>query len=254
MLHLSKMLFNSFTIMRGLSEFSATALFMVISCMGCSVRDQGASGNLISSLNYGLATVVVMHIFGFISGAHANPCVSIACCLLGYIGSNMMFVYIACQLAGAAFGYFMLLQMLSQGLLDACKQGVCMVEPMNSLSSIQILSIEGFLTSVLILAWSALWDVRSGRFLDSVTLRMGCLVTVCNLAGGHLTGASMNPAKILIPTLFKGNPETVLLQLGGQMLASIIIPQLWIFAYTPNYRPLQIETPERHASELYLSP
>lgn len=169
--------------MRGLSEFSATALFMVISCMGCSVRDQGASGNLISSLNYGLATVVVMHIFGFISGAHANPCVSIACCLLGYIGSNMMCIYIACQLAGAAFGYFMLLQMLSQGLLDAYKQGVCMVEPMNSLSSIQILSIEGFLTSVLILAWSALWDVRSGRFLDSVTLRMGCLVTVCNLAG-----------------------------------------------------------------------
>ncbi|XP_017867989.1 PREDICTED: aquaporin-2 [Drosophila arizonae] len=240
MLHRSKMLVNSFVFTRAFSEFSATALFMIISCMGGATNDQDGAGSLISSMIYGLATVVVMHIFGFISGAHANPCVTIACCLLGHIGSSMMFTYIFCQLAGAAFGYFLLLQMLSQGLTI----GVCIVEPLDSLSNVQIVAIEAFLTSVLILAWSALWDVRSGRFLDSVTLRMGCLVTLCNLAGGKLTGASMNPAKVLIPQLFNGDPESILLQLGGQMLAAFVVPQIWHYAYTPCYRPLLIENAE----------
>lgn len=273
MLRRSKMLVNSFIFMRGLSEFSATAVFIIISCMGCSVNEQDASEYLISSLTYGLATVVVMHIFGFISGAHANPCVTIACCLLGHIGSTMMLTYVVCQLAGAAFGYYVLLQMLSQGIIDSCKLGVCIVDPLDSLSNVQILAIESFLTSVLILAWSALWDVRSGRFLDSVTLRMGCLVIVCNLAGvsrlftltllirkiyylyhlqRKLTGASMNPAKVLIPPLFNGNPETVLLQMGGQLLAAIIVPSIWHFAYTPHYRPLQIEHPD--ITNRYLNP
>ncbi|TDG51579.1 hypothetical protein AWZ03_002039 [Drosophila navojoa] len=234
------MLVNSFEITRALGEFSATAVFMIISCMGCAMNDQDAAGSLVSSMTYGLATVVVMHIFGFISGAHANPCVTIACCLLGHIGSGMMVTYVFCQLAGAAFGYFLLLEMLSQRLT----LGVCTVEPLDSLSNVQIVAIETFLTSVLILAWSALWDVRSGRFLDSVTLRMGCLVTLCNLAGGKLTGASMNPAKVLIPHLFNGDPESILLQLGGQILAAFAVPQIWHYAYTPCYRPLPIENAE----------
>ncbi|XP_034477727.1 aquaporin-2 [Drosophila innubila] len=242
------------TLMRGLSEFSATAILMIISCMECTVNEQEKHGILLTSLIHGLAVVTVMHIFGFISGAHANPCVSIACCLLGYIGSHMMVFYLASQLAGAAFGYFLLLQMVPKTMINSSKLGVCIVEPMKDLSYVQIVCIEGFLASVLIFAWCALWDVRSGRFLDSVTLRLGCLVTVCNLIGGQLTGASMNPAKLLIPALYKGNPESVLMQLTGQLVASIIVPHIWQFAYTQRYRPLRLENCERPSTELYLTP
>ncbi|KAL7736536.1 hypothetical protein ACLKA6_015185 [Drosophila palustris] len=245
---------SSCTLMRGLSEFSATAILMIISCMDCTVSEQDKHGVLFTSLIHGLAVVTVMHIFGFISGAHANPCVSIACCLLRYIGSYMMLFYVACQLAGAAFGYFLLLQMVPKGLLNSSKLGVCIVAPMKDLSYVQIACIEGFLASVLIFAWCALWDVRSGRFLDSVTLRMGCLVTACNLVGGQLTGASMNPAKLLIPTLFKGHPESVLLQLTGQLIAAIIVPQFWKLALTQRYRPLRLDNSERPPPELYLTP
>lgn len=254
MLDTSKMKPNSSTLMRGLSEFSATAMLMIVNCMGCTVNEQEQYGILFASLIHGLAIVIVMHIFGFISGAHANPCVSIACCLLGYISSHMMLFYVASQLAGAAFGYFLLLQMVPQGMIDSSKLGVCVVEPMKGLSYVQISCIEGFLVSVLVFAWCALWDVRSGRFLDSVTLRMGCLVTACNLVGGQLTGATMNPAKLLIPTLYKGNPESILLQLTGQLVASIIVPYIWKLAYTQRYRPLRAENCERPSTELYLTP
>ncbi|XP_030387355.1 aquaporin-2 [Scaptodrosophila lebanonensis] len=229
-----------FTVMRSFGEFSSTAILIMVGCMGSTVNGQDGNASFMTSVHNGLTIVIVMHIFGFISGAHANPCISIACWLLGYIGSEMMLIYVTCQLTGAIFGYFLLLQMLPQDLIDGSKPGVCMVEPMGSLSNVQIFGIECFLTSVLLLGWSALWDVRSGRFLDSVTLRMGCLVMACCMAGGQLTGASMNPVKMLVPTLFKGNPDTVVLQVGGQLVAAFIVPYLWQYAYSPHYRKVEV--------------
>ncbi|KAH8369912.1 hypothetical protein KR093_001442, partial [Drosophila rubida] len=232
---------NSSSLMRGLSEFSSTAILMIFSCISCSENNPDHNGVLIASLIQGLIVVIIMHIFGFISGAHANPCVSIACRLLGYIGTRMMIFYVASQLAGAAFGFFLLHQMVPQTMIIASKLGICIAEPQDGLTYVQVGGVECFLTAVLIFGWCALWDVRSGRFLDSVTLRMGCLVTACNLVGAHLTGATMNPVRLIIPTLYRGNPETVVMQLTGQLVASIIVPQIWHFAYTQNYRPLRLE-------------
>ncbi|XP_034104956.1 aquaporin-2 [Drosophila albomicans] len=255
MLDASKMKLNNNTMMRGLSEFSATSILMIFSCIGCTANQQDYNhGILIASLIQGMAVVMIMHIFGFISGAHANPCVSIACCLLGHIGSHMMIFYVASQLAGATFGYFLLHQMVPQATIMSSKLGNCIVEPMEGLSYVQILSIEGFLAAVMTFAWCALWDVRSGRFLDSVTLRIGCLITACHLVGAQLTGATMNPAKLLIPTLYNGNPETVLMQLSGQLVACIIVPQIWHFVFSQRYRPLRVENSERPSPELYLTP
>ncbi|KAH8300329.1 hypothetical protein KR044_012946, partial [Drosophila immigrans] len=235
---------NSSTLMRGLSEFSATAILLIFSCMGCPGNHQDHHGILSASLIQGMTVVIIMHIFGFISGAHANPCVSIACCLLGYIGSHMMIFYVASQMAGAAFGYVLLHQVVPQAMINSSKLGVCVAETLDGLSWVQIASIEGFLVGVMVFAWCALWDVRSGRFLDSVTLRMGCLVTACHLIGAQMTGATLNPAKLLIPALYKGNPQTVLMQLTGQLVACIIVPQIWHFAFTQRYRPLRNENSE----------
>lgn len=170
-------------VIRGLSEFSATAIFMMISCMGYVFADQITNKSVMSSIVTGLAVVTTMHIFGCISGAHTNPCVSIACYLLDYIRFSMMILYVTCQLAGCAFGYFLLLQMLPRSMIDTAEPGFGIIEPMNDLSFIQIIGIEGFLTATLVFAWCALWDVRSGRSLDSVALRMGCQIAVCTLIG-----------------------------------------------------------------------
>ncbi|KAH8401794.1 hypothetical protein KR009_007889 [Drosophila setifemur] len=232
------MIWNWLTFIRGVSEFSATCLLMLFGCMGEAMNKE--SDSVIASLHYGLAVMVIMHIYGFVSGAHANPCVSIACYYMGYIVSEMLVLYVVCQLAGGLVGYYLLLQLLPKEVIDNSKPGVCLVEPMNGLSNLQIVGIEGLLTSVLVLGWCALWDVRNGRFLDSVSIRMGLLVTACSFAGVQLTGASMNPAKTLVPSIFLGSPDEVLLQLAGQILASILVPFIWKNAYMPRYKPLEI--------------
>ncbi|XP_020804429.1 aquaporin-2 isoform X2 [Drosophila serrata] len=184
--------------------------------------------------------MVVMHIFGFLSGAHANPCVSISCYFMGYLAYNLMVMYVACQVLGAGLGYFLLMLVLPQEVVDQSKPAVCLREPMESLTTIQIVGIECLLTSVYVLGCCAFWDVRNGRYLDSVSLRMGLLVTVCSFAGVQLTGASMNPVKTLVPSLFLGNPALVWMQLTGQILASIMVPIIWQSTFMPRYRPLEM--------------
>lgn len=146
-------------------------------CLLCVLR------YLSISIHYGLAVMIIMHVFGFVSGAHANPCITLSCYFMGYIATDTMFLYLACQMVGGFFGYSMLLLMLPKEILDNNKPAVCLIEPMSSLSSIQIVAIEGVLTAILLLGWCALWDVRNGRFLDSVSIRMGFLVTACGFAG-----------------------------------------------------------------------
>lgn len=170
-------------VIRGFSEFSATAFFMMISSVSYVFADQITNMSVISSIVTGLAVVTTMHIFGCISSAHTNPCVSIACYLLDYIRFNRMILYVTCQLAGCAFGYFLLLQMLPHSMIDTAEPGFRIIDPMQDLSFIVIIGIEAFLTASLIFVWCALWDVRSGRSLDSVALRMGCQIAVCSLIG-----------------------------------------------------------------------
>lgn len=130
-----------------------------------------------------MVVMLVMHVFGFVSGAHANPCVSISCYFMGYIASKLMLMYVVCQLVGAALGYYLQMELLPQEVVDPSHRAVCLPEPMSDLSTLQIVGIECLLTSVYVLGWCALWDVRNGRFLDSVSLRMGILVTGCSFAG-----------------------------------------------------------------------
>ncbi|EDV56837.2 uncharacterized protein Dere_GG22871 [Drosophila erecta] len=234
------MIWDFFTFIRAATEFSATALLILLGCMGDAMNQGGEHKFLVTSVHYGLTVMVVMHVFGFVSGAHANPCISISCYCLGHIALEVMLMYVACQMAGAFAGYLLLLQLLPKEVVDKSKPGVCLVQPMHSLSTAQVVTIECLLTAVLVLGWCALWDVRNGRFLDSVTIRMGLLVVACHYAGVQLTGACMNPASTLVPAIFHGNPDAVLLQLTGQILAAVLVPFVWNNVYTPRYKPLEI--------------
>ncbi|EDV36663.1 uncharacterized protein Dana_GF13068 [Drosophila ananassae] len=236
------MIWDWFTFVRVLSEFCATTLLMLLGCMGDAVN-KANGGSFWNSIHYGLAVMIIMHVFGFVSGAHANPCITLSCYFMGYIATDTMFLYLACQMVGGFFGYSMLLLMLPKEILDNNKPAVCLIEPMSSLSSIQIVAIEGVLTAILLLGWCALWDVRNGRFLDSVSIRMGFLVTACGFAGAQLTGAILNPTKTLIPAIFEGHPDKILMQVTGQVLAAISVPFLWHYGFTPRYKPLDEPNP-----------
>ncbi|KAH8308848.1 hypothetical protein KR059_002503, partial [Drosophila kikkawai] len=208
------------TFTRGASELMATTLVILVGGME-DVKDKDIQN----------ATLVLMYIFRFVSGAHANPCVSISCYFMGYLASKLMLMYVVCQVLGAGLGYLLLMRILPQEGAPV----VCQNEPLDSLSSIQIVAIEWLLTAVNVLGYCALWDIRSCGWMYLGSLRRELLVTACSFVGVQLTGGSINPVK----TLVQGNSGLICLQLTGQVLASIMMPKIWQNAYMPCYRSLQ---------------
>lgn len=64
----------------GISETIATAMLIFLGCMGCADLSGGASppSHLSIILGFGLVVMLIVNIFGMVSGAHLNPAVTIA--------------------------------------------------------------------------------------------------------------------------------------------------------------------------------
>ena len=94
---------------RAVSEIIGTA-FLLTAVIGSGIMAQrlaggnGALALLCNTLPTGAILVVLILIFGPVSGAHFNPAVTLAFALRGEIRWSMALGYIACQLLGAIPG------------------------------------------------------------------------------------------------------------------------------------------------------
>ena len=59
-------------------------------------------------------------------------------------------------------------------------------------------------TCILILVCCGLWDHRSKDLQDSAAIKFGLTIAALSMAGGKLTGVSMNPVRSLAPALWQG--------------------------------------------------
>jgi aquaglyceroporin related protein len=89
------------------AEFMCTMFLLVIgTSVQCQVRlSQGAAG-LYESINWawGFAVLCTIHLAGGISGAHANPGITVSLTLLRQFPASLLPVYIAAQISGAFVG------------------------------------------------------------------------------------------------------------------------------------------------------
>jgi glycerol uptake facilitator-like aquaporin len=94
---------------RAVSEILGTA-FLLATVAGSGIMAQRLAGGnaaltlLCNTLPTGAILVVLILIFGPVSGAHFNPVVTLAFALRGALPWPMAFGYIACQLTGAILG------------------------------------------------------------------------------------------------------------------------------------------------------
>jgi glycerol uptake facilitator-like aquaporin len=94
---------------RGLAEFLGTT-FLLAAIVGSGIMGQGLAGGniaialLANSLATGAMLVVLILIFGPVSGAHFNPGVTAAFALRGELPWQTAVFYALCQVAGALVG------------------------------------------------------------------------------------------------------------------------------------------------------
>lgn len=183
-----------------LAEFLATTSLVLFGCMGsCKFDNNKETPAIFIPLAFGIVIAINLQIFGHISGAHMNPVISLGAFIFGRISFPLTMVYMIVQCFGAICGFGLLIAIIPSSLKP---DAMCTTYPRSELNTVEAIGIEMLLSAALILICCGLWDSRNKNNHDSISIRFGLMVTGLAMAGGHLSGASMNPARSLGPAVW----------------------------------------------------
>lgn len=149
---------------------------------------------------HGLAIAVMATALGTVSGGQFNPAVSVGLSLVGKQSWGDTLRFTASQLVGGALGTFAVLAVAGR---DALAQvGFGQPNPGEGLSAGAALGMETILTFFLVLVVLKV-AVRQGHALAG--LIVGLTIVADILAGGPVSGAAMNPARVFGPAVVSGD-------------------------------------------------
>jgi MIP family channel proteins len=152
------------------------------------------------ALAHGLAIAVMVSAMGYISGGFYNPAVTFGAFVGGKIGARDAAGYVVAQLAGGVFGALAAKAVLPSSAAELAKLGTPLLAP--EIGAGAGILLEAILTFFLVLV--VFGTAMDSRAANVGGLFIGLTITLDILAGGPLTGASMNPARTFGPALVGG--------------------------------------------------
>lgn len=164
----------------------------------------GGGGN--GAWGAGLTLVVLVLVFGPVSGAHFNPAVSVGLMLNGRLAKTKLVPYIVAQLLGATVAALILRVVLSSTIIG---------QTTTAMPGVAALVMEAILTFWLV--WVILAVTEKDTPLLQTALAIGLSIAAAGHWAGHLSGASLNPARSF-----------------GPALVSMDFSQLWIYLIGPT--------------------
>ena len=196
-----------------ISEFIGTFFMVLFGCGAIilSELDPNFPGEFIPVIFGGVVSVMIYAV-GHISGAHFNPAVTIAFWSVGRFPGNRVLGYISFQFLGA------LAASLVHQLIFSGVHGFGKTVVSTSIGA-------GFLVEALItfclmfVIISVATDSRAVGELAGIAI--GSTVAVCAFFGGPLTGASMNPARSLGPSLLSMDFSSLWVYLTATVIGAV---------------------------------
>jgi aquaporin Z len=204
-----------------LAEFVGTFVLVFLGSAAVALAP-AQTGPLIPAFAHGLAIVFGAYAFGAISGAHFNPAVTISLLIARAIEPLKATIYILNQVLGAVTAALML-----NFILSGQAENFGAFSFTTSVESAFLL--EAILT--FILATVVLQAAVAGKAGNLAGLSIGLTLAACILAGGPLTGASLNPARTLGPAIVAGELGQawvyVLATIVGGAIAALLYRFVW---------------------------
>ncbi|MFQ6026512.1 MAG: MIP/aquaporin family protein [Dehalococcoidia bacterium] len=159
-----------------------------------------STGLVAVALSLGLTYMAMVAMTSRVSGGHINPAVTFSAVITGRMGVAKGVLYVAFQLAGGIAGALILMAVLTdaaQGTL-----GAVAVNDATVTNLVSALVIELILSFVLVYVMMV-FIVGPGESNASpvAPVIVGLVVVVGTFLGFALTGAGMNPARVLGPAL-----------------------------------------------------
>lgn len=189
-----------------IAEFIGTFTLVFIAagavCTDYYLRKAGGAGIgvLGISIAYGLAIVSITYALSYISGAHINPAVTIACWITRRMNPNTAINYIVAQVAGASLAGFVLKILFPEALFTV-NLGTSTLG--DGVSIAQGLAMEFIISFLLVLTiFGTAIDKRSFSSFSGLTI--GLVVLFGVLISSPISSGAMNPARAFGPAIASG--------------------------------------------------
>ena len=215
-----------------LAEFLGTALFVFMGVATAVTTEDMIAGEsavvrlVAVAFAFGLAIALVVAALGRFSGAHVNPAVTLAALATGKIEVRQAPLYVVSQLSGAIAGSALVL-LVTPG--DAGPLGA--TTPGSGVNIGMGLVTEGILTFFLMFViFASAIDPKGPA--PMAPMLIGLAVAVGILAGGGLTGGSMNPARSFGPAVIGGEWQDHWVYwvgpITGAIVAAVVYTQVFL--------------------------
>jgi cell division ATPase MinD/MIP family channel proteins len=153
---------------------------------------------LVLSLGFGLSIMILVYVFGNVSGTHINPAISIALWATKRLPTKDMLAYVVAQFIGATIGALAIVAVWGTRAVTVGGLGATTMFP--GVTYWQAILAETICTFILMIAVMATAvDKRSPAGWAGLVI--GTAATISVLLGGNVTGGSLNPARTFGPYL-----------------------------------------------------
>lgn len=178
-------------------EFIGDLIFIFIG----TLQAFSAYGALGAACAHGLTIAILITGMGHISGGHFNPAVTLGIFVSGNIPIINAAMYMIAQLSGGLVGSLLARACVTQTLWNQIGGGATIPSPafMDNMNFAQGILLEAVMTWLLV--HTVLISAVDTADNHLAPFAIGLSIFVDILAGGNLTGASMNPARSFGPAI-----------------------------------------------------
>ena len=202
------------------AEFIGTFALVFI---GAAAAVTGLGGLLGVALAHGLVLAVFVYAFGHISGTHVNPAVTFGLALNETVKWGEAAFYWIAQFAAAAVAAFTL-NLVAGGVSVEGIGGGATIGVLTESAPFAAALVELILTFFLVN--TILHTVVAGKGGALAGMAIGLTLTFAILAGGPMSGASLNPARTFGTALYASpdlaNPMTYVIYFAGPLLGAAL--------------------------------
>lgn len=170
-------------------------------------------GSLGIAVAFGLVVMVMVYAFGYISGAHINPAVTLGFAVAKHFPVSQIPFYWISQFTGAIFSSLLLRTLFGNvaRLGSTIPLGPAWV-------SFVLEAVLGFLLMLVITAVAT----GSKEIGAVAAIAIGGMVALGAIFAGPISGASMNPARSLAPAIVSGNLGFIWLYLTAPPIGAVL--------------------------------
>lgn len=234
------------------AELIGTMMLVLVGCGACTGGDQPGGEDVSDQANivrialaFGITVATMAQTVGHVSGCHINPAITAGLVVGQKIGLVKAVLYVLVQCVGAILGAAILSAVLPSDVRGVSGLGITSLNP--NITEGQGFGIEFLITMILVLVVFGAAADANNDVRGSAPLAIGLSITTAHLFAVPFTGASMNPARSLGPSLVTNQFGSHWVYWAGPILGGVFAGLLYqlVFQATPKRKYVGVESEDK---------